>query len=74
VVPEVRVAADEHQSQHIVVDMVDRRQEVSFGYIVCLCMSDSGIDLITSLPPPGGRCDREELTRALAFPPRAACR
>jgi len=41
------MAAQEHQPQYIIFDMIDGRQEVVLRHLVSLCLSDSGIDLIT---------------------------
>jgi hypothetical protein len=43
------MAADEHQSQHIIFDMINGCQEVLLRHLTCLHVSDSGIDLIAAI-------------------------
>ena len=46
------MAADEHQPQHIVLDMINCGEEVLFRHLVSLPASDGGVDLIKAVAAP----------------------
>ena len=47
------MAADEHQPQHVVLDMINRAEEVLFRHLAPLPASHGGVDLIKAVAAPG---------------------